>query len=92
MYATIDASVLAPVLSNPHTRHALICPVQCREANAAPDDAAKLSSKVRSELPGKEKEATTQLKLSGEQAGKTMDSAVCRYHTPVTSLHSKQAG
>ncbi|KAE9980353.1 hypothetical protein BLS_008813 [Venturia inaequalis] len=38
-------------------------------------DAAKLSSKVRSELPGRENEATTQLKLSGEQAGKTIDSA-----------------
>ncbi|TID16607.1 hypothetical protein E2P81_ATG12024 [Venturia nashicola] len=38
-------------------------------------DAAKLSSKVRSELPGKEKEAKTQLKLSGEQAGKSIDSA-----------------
>ncbi|QDS73047.1 hypothetical protein FKW77_009538 [Venturia effusa] len=38
-------------------------------------DAARLSSKVRSELPGKEKEAKTQLKLSGEQAGKSIDSA-----------------
>jgi len=39
-------------------------------------DAAKLSSSVRSGLPGKEKEAKTQLKLSGEEAGQKIDSAV----------------
>ena len=32
------------------------------------DDAARLSSKVRSEFPGKEKEVKTEAKLYGEQA------------------------
>jgi len=39
-------------------------------------DASKLSSKVRSELPGKEKEAKTQAKLSAQEAGQKFDSAV----------------
>jgi len=39
-------------------------------------DAARLSSKVQSELPGKGKEAKTQAKLSAEQAGQKFDSAV----------------
>lgn len=59
---------------------------QCNEAKLATDDAARLSSKVRSELPGKEKEAKTQLKLSGEQAGKSIDSAVCIHSRRGTSI------
>jgi len=40
------------------------------------DDAARLSSKVRGELPGKEKEAKTEAKVYAEQAGQTIDRAV----------------
>jgi len=42
----------------------------------AKDDAAKLSSKVRGELPGKGKELSTGIKLSGEEIGVKVDSAV----------------
>ena len=40
------------------------------------DDAARLSSKVRGELPGAEKEAKTGIKLTAEEAGAKFDSAV----------------
>jgi hypothetical protein len=40
------------------------------------DDAARLSSKVRGELPGKEKEAKTEAKVYAEQAGQKIDRAV----------------
>ncbi|KAF2812372.1 uncharacterized protein BDZ99DRAFT_474553 [Mytilinidion resinicola] len=38
-------------------------------------DAAQLSSKVRSELPGKEKEAKTSAKLYAQEAGEKVDKA-----------------
>jgi hypothetical protein len=40
------------------------------------DDAAKLSSKVRGELPGRGKEVKTGVKLTAEEAGAKFDSAV----------------
>lgn len=40
------------------------------------DDAARLSSKVRGELPGKEKELKTEAKVLGEQTGAKFDDAV----------------
>lgn len=40
------------------------------------DDAARLSSKVRSELPGREKEVKTEAKVLGEQAAVKYDEAV----------------
>jgi len=39
-------------------------------------DAAQLSSKVRSDLPGKEKEAKTSAKLYAQEAGQKIDKAV----------------
>ncbi|KAF4550525.1 Hypothetical protein D9617_17g047930 [Elsinoe fawcettii] len=39
-------------------------------------DAARLSSKVRSELPGREKEVKTEAKVLGQQAGSKIDSAI----------------
>jgi len=39
-------------------------------------DAAQLSSKVRSELPGKEKEAKASAKLYAQEAGQKFDQAV----------------
>lgn len=40
------------------------------------DDAARLSSSVKSQLPGSEKEAKTQAKVYGQEAGAKLDSAV----------------
>lgn len=45
-------------------------------SNSYPDDAAKVSSKVRSELPGTAKEAKTEFKLNAEKAGAKFDAAV----------------
>jgi len=41
-------------------------------------DAARLSSKVRGELPGAEKEAKTGIKLTAEEAGAKFDSAAAQ--------------
>ena len=40
------------------------------------DDAARLSSKVRGELPGKGKELKTEAKVYGEKAGVKVDETV----------------
>ena len=40
------------------------------------DDAARLSNKIRSDLPGAQKEAKTGIKLSAEEAGQKFDAAV----------------
>lgn len=45
--------------------------------NLTPDDASKLSSKIRGELPGAGKEVKTGLNLSGEKIGQSVDNAVC---------------
>lgn len=47
------------------------------DINGTIDDAARLSSKARDELPGREKEAKTEAKVLGEQAGAKFDNAVC---------------
>lgn len=40
------------------------------------DDAAKLSTSIRDQLPGREKEAKTEAKLLGQEAGAKVDYAV----------------
>jgi len=40
------------------------------------DDAARLSSSAKNDLPGREKEAKTELKVLGSEAGAKFDSAV----------------
>lgn len=40
------------------------------------DDAARLSSSVKGEIPGKGKEMKTEAKLLGEEAGAKIDDAV----------------
>lgn len=45
-------------------------------AHIVTDDAARLSSKVRGEIPGKGKEWKTEAKLYGEEAGQKIDDTV----------------
>jgi len=54
----------------------LITAIYIANAHAFIDDAAKMSSSVRDHLPGREKEAKTEAKLIGQQAGTQIDSAV----------------
>lgn len=45
--------------------------------NNSADDAARLSAKIKGEIPGKEKEWKTEAKLYGEEAGAKIDDTVC---------------
>ena len=56
-------------------------------ANISADDLAKLSSKSKSELPGKEKEVKTEFKLHAEEAGQKIDNAVSS-HGPCISFNN----
>lgn len=47
-------------------------------------DASKLSSRVKGDLPGKEKEIKSDFKLKAEEANQRLESTVC---ASVTNLH-----
>ncbi|OCK79915.1 hypothetical protein K432DRAFT_426138 [Lepidopterella palustris CBS 459.81] len=55
-------------------------------------DAAKITSKVRGELPGKEKEAKTQAKVYTEQAGQNIDSAIDDVKLTTSKVDAKLEG
>jgi hypothetical protein len=49
------------------------------------DDAAKLSNKVKGDLPGAQKEAKTGIELTGKEAGQQFDNAVSSFlNRPIT--------
>jgi len=52
-------------------------------------DAAKLSNKARSDLPGYEKEAKTGIKLSAEEAGQKIDAALQQGKETTSKIDSK---
>ncbi|KAK7724473.1 hypothetical protein SLS57_004228 [Botryosphaeria dothidea] len=52
-------------------------------------DAARLSSKVKGELPGKEKEAKTSAKVLGEEAGERVDSAIAEAKATTSKIDEK---
>lgn len=55
-------------------------------------DAARLSSKVRGELPGKEKEAKTEAKVYAEQAGQKIDRAIDDAKATTNKVDAKLEG
>ncbi|KIW07743.1 uncharacterized protein PV09_01673 [Verruconis gallopava] len=52
-------------------------------------DAAKLSSKIRGDLPGAEKEAKTGIKLAGEEASAKFDSAAAQLKDSANKTENK---
>ncbi|KAL0261677.1 hypothetical protein SLS55_003107 [Diplodia seriata] len=52
-------------------------------------DASRLSSKIKSELPGREKEAKTSAKVLGEEAGQTVDRTIAEAKATTSKVDEK---